>query len=721
MVLDVGFGGSFTTRTGYTPATGEVAAGRLTRRTGGEEHEIGAGVRLKGGEEGLTYHPARPLGAATVDHPIAVEAAYTPDPAQNAPATILSIGGGIWFRHRTATEMEYGFADVWATVEAPEPGREHTVALAYEPTPTGATLRAYLDGAPLPPLTSAGGRAPKLADTIGLGNDAHPSSHGHGMKALVSRAIATAFTGAYAPALLSAPAPAPNDPKPGPPLPTGDLEPSWRLPVSAAEDPASLVAKAAMLRPSRRQYDWQRLEQTAFLHFGVNTFTGQEWGHGDEDPDLFQPTGLDTDQWARELKAAGFGLAILTVKHHDGFVLYPSRYTGHTVAASSWRDGRGDVLRAFTDSAREHGLKVGVYISPADENSYARGVYANGSPRSPRLIPTPVEGDTRPPAGTRTYEATDYGAYMLNQLYEVLTEYGQVDEVWFDGSLGRIPPGKTEKYDFDSWYALIRDLAPHATIAVAGPDVRWVGNEGGLARENEWSPIPVRLTGEALIDYAVLPGSPDTGSRTAVAEAAATATHLQWWPAEVDVSIRPGWFYHPGQRPKTVDQLMDIYLTSVGRNAVLLLNIPPDQEGRLPAPDVARLREWRARLDREFPFNLATGAKPTGHPAVDGDQDTSWKVTGPLEITLPTAHEVDKVVLAEDIRHGQQVESAVVEVRQADGTWHQIAAAGTIGYKRILTLAEPVTGQEFRLRITAHRAQPYLTHFALYRTAPGRS
>ncbi|MFI9560210.1 alpha-L-fucosidase [Nonomuraea endophytica] len=716
MVLDVGLGGSFTTRTGYTPATGEVAAGQLTRRTGGEEHEIGAGVRLKGGTEGLSFHPAHPLGAATVDHPIAVEAAYTPDPTQNPSATILSIGGGIWFRHRTATELEYGFAGFKATVKAPEPGREHTVALAYQPTATGATLHAYLNGIELPPVTSAEGRAPKYVDTIGVGNDAHPFDKG--IKALISRAVATPFTAAFTPHLSPGQigTPAPNEG----PLPIGDLEPGWRLPVSAQEDPAALVAKAAMLRPTQRQYDWQRLEQTAFLHFGVNTFTGQEWGHGDEDPDLFQPTALDTDQWARELKAAGFRLAILTVKHHDGFVLYPSRYTGHTVVASSWRGGKGDVLRAFTDSAREHGLKVGVYISPADENSYAQGVYANGSPRSPRQIPTRVEADTRPPTTTKTYEATDYGAYMLNQLHEVLTEYGQVDEVWFDGSLGRIPPGKTEKYDFDSWYALIRDLAPQATIAVAGPDVRWVGNEGGLARENEWSPIPIRLTGEAHIDYAALPNAPDPGSRTALATAA--ATHLQWWPAEVDVSIRPGWFYHPDQRPKTVDQLMDIYLTSVGRNAVLLLNIPPDKEGKLPAADVARLREWQARLTREFPVNLATDATPTdptANQAIDGNQDTSWKVTGPLQITLPTPREIDKLVLAEDIRHGQQVESAVVEVRHADGTWHQIATAGTIGYKRILTLPKPVTAQEFRLRITAHRAQPYLTHFALYRTTPG--
>lgn len=178
------------------------------------------------------------------------------------------------------------------------------------------------------------------------------------------------------------------------------------------------------------------------MHFGVNTFTGLEWGTGDEDPDVFQPVGLDTDQWARALRDGGFKLAILAVKHHDGFVLYPSRYTNHSVASSSWRAGQGDVLRSFADSMRRYGIKVGVYISPADENQYLHGVYANGSARSERTVPTPVDGDDRTDRKSFTLQATDYGAHMLNQLYEVLTEYGPVDEVWFDGAQGRIPPDK---------------------------------------------------------------------------------------------------------------------------------------------------------------------------------------------------------------------------------------------------------------------------------------
>lgn len=271
-------------------------------------------------------------------------------------------------------------------------------------------------------------------------------------------------------------------------------DPRHRIPVSPDDTAEDLVRKASQVRPTARQIAWQRLERTAFLHFGVNTFTGLEWGTGDENPDVFQPAGLDTDQWARALRDGGFELAILTVKHHDGFVLYPSRYTRHTVASSSWRDGRGDVLRAFADSMRRYGIKVGVYISPADENQYLHGVYANGSARADRTIPTLVDGDDRTPPRFRTLPATDYGAHMLNQLYEVLTECGPVDEVWFDGAQGHIPPDKVETYDWDSWYALVRDLAPDAVVAVTGPDVRWVGNEGGLAREDEWSVVPVQET-----------------------------------------------------------------------------------------------------------------------------------------------------------------------------------------------------------------------------------
>ncbi|MFJ1746655.1 alpha-L-fucosidase [Streptomyces sp. NPDC088116] len=539
---------------------------------------------------------------------------------------------------------------------------------------------------------------------------------------------------ASAPASGNAPVPAPGHASAPTPTPagTGSETPS-RIPVGPDDTPDQLVAKAARLRPTERQIAWQRLERTAFLHFGVNTFTGLEWGTGDEDPDVFQPTGLDTDQWARALRDGGFTLAVLTVKHHDGFVLYPTRYTAHSVASSTWEDGRGDVLRSFTRSMRRHGIKAGVYISPADENQYLHGVYANGSARTTRTIPTPAPAGSRTETRTETagwparglrLPATDYGAHMLNQLYEILTEYGPVDEVWFDGAQGRIPPDQVEVYDWDSWYALIRTLAPEAAIAVSGPDVRWVGNEGGSARENEWSTVPVKETDNGRTDFALTYDTPDQGSRAALVRAQPSTDHLQWWPAECDVSIRPGWFFHEEERPKTPEQLTDLYLKSVGRNAVLLLNIPPDQQGRLPAPDVAALRAFDDRIRRELPKDLARDSRAHSdghHPtrATDANPDTSWTAPAPSQgtLTLDLGHprQVDRIRLAEDIRHGQQVERATIEAETPQG-WTQTTETTTIGASRILLLPTPITARRWRLRILASRQRARIAQFGLYRS-----
>jgi alpha-L-fucosidase len=351
---------------------------------------------------------------------------------------------------------------------------------------------------------------------------------------------------------------------------------------------------------------------------------------------------------------------------------------------------------------RRYGLKVGVYISPADENQYLHGVYANGSARTTRTIPTLVEGDGRTPPRSYSLPATDYGAHMLDQLYEVLTEYGPIDEVWFDGAQGRIPPDKVEKYDWDSWYTLVRSLAPDAAIAVSGPDVRWVGNEGGLAREDEWSVVPVQEKDYGRTDYALSYDAADMGSRDALVRAQPVADHLQWWPAECDVSIRDGWFYHADQQPKTVEQLTDIYFRSVGRNSVLLLNVPPDTDGLLPAADVARLREFRERVDRELPKDLARGARTTVAP-------------GRVTVDLGAEREVDRIRLAEDVRHGQQVERFVVEAL-VDGAWTEVTGAGTIGASRILLPAAPVRARRWRVRVTQARDTVRIAEFGLYRS-----
>ncbi|TDO49153.1 alpha-L-fucosidase [Kribbella sp. VKM Ac-2527] len=920
-VLDVSFGGSFSSGNTYTAATGEVMGGTVTRRTGAESLDPARGLVLAGGLDGAVFQPGTPLSGGDVERSFLIEAAYTPATAtQGNLATVVAIGGAIFGRY-TGSSLQYGFStevggewrDVVQTVPVPSAGEQHVLALAYEVGGGGATLHAFLDGQQLPAAVSSNGAAtwhPTAGAEIGIGNEVHPSALQRGLAGSVRQVRLASFSGAFNPAdlRLARPVvstakvsvgfegavgaggtyqlalgekadPAPvvsggtvaepgrlrlNDASTGitwdasglsedsgvlaetvvspdllqagtnlidllglaqlvavgnhavelktggettrvefPPAsvkegvryqylglavepdgavtvltrpaevavrrtvaPTarngevrwlfgargtaygigvsaflgkppadvqvlralpcvvGRLKPAQSMPVETGECVTSLVAKASAIRPEPRQVAWQRMEQTAFLHFGVNTFTGLEWGHGDEDPNLFQPTGLDTDQWARTLRDSGFKLAILTVKHHDGFLLYPSRYSDHSVAASSWLDGKGDVVRAFATSMRRYGLKVGFYMSPADENQYLDGVYANGSAHTPRTIPTLVPGDDRTgrdlPAYTLT--ASDYGAYMLNQLYELLTEYGPVDEVWFDGAQGRIPPDKVETYDFPSWYELIRELAPQATIAVSGPDVRWVGNESGLARPDEFSVVPTITKANGAPEYALGYAAADQGSRKALlAGRDAGATRLAWWPAESDVSIREGWFHHAEQEPRSVEQLADIYYKSVGRNSVLLMNIPPDRTGRFDARDVTRLAEWRAQLAADMPRDLARGARVSGdgsnpRAAVDGELDTAWVTPagGTLSVRLPARTTVRRVALGEDIRFGQQVESGVVEAREAGGDWRQVVAFGTVGHKRILALDSPVVADELRVRITQSRGLVRLATLSVY-------
>ena len=295
--------------------------------------------------------------------------------------------------------------------------------------------------------------------------------------------------------------------------------------INPTDSPAEIVRKAANVVPSARQFNWQRQELTAFLHYGINTYTGREWGDGKESPAIFNPTDLDADQWIRELKAAGFKCAILTCKHHDGFCLWPSAYTEHSVKNSPWKKGKGDVVREVSDACKKYGMDFGVYLSPWDRNSDLYGTEA-------------------------------YNDFFVKQLTELLTQYGKVSEVWFDGACGEGPNGKKQVYDFVRWYELIRKLQPEAVIAVMGPDVRWVGTETGRGREMEWSVVPKdNLDQDAIAKNSqkeVLTApvgdmmGQDLGSRKKIEK----AKSLIWYPAEIDVSIRPGWFYHEDQDSK---------------------------------------------------------------------------------------------------------------------------------------------------------------------------
>ena len=451
-----------------------------------------------------------------------------------------------------------------------------------------------------------------------------------------------------------------------------------------------LIRKAANVRPSARQLAWQQLEFIAFIHFTINTFTDKEWGDGTEEPSIFNPTQLDTRQWAKVCKDAGMEMIILTAKHHDGFCLWPSKYTEYSVKNSPWRNGKGDVVRELADACRQAGLKLGLYLSPWDRHE-------------------PTYGNT-----------VRYNKFYKNQLRELLTNYGDVAEVWFDGAKGK--DAKDMVYDWNGYYAIVRELQPDAVI-FNGLDIRWVGNESGYARESEWSVMNRNAAPFGFIN----PRQKDLGSLKALGD----GQNLIWYPAETDVSIRPGWFYHASQddKVKSLEKLLGIYYISVGRNTVLLLNLPPDRRGLIHENDVQRLRELRKVLDATFKHNLALGAaakascvrsgnlKYGADKIVDGNKDTYWSsddgTTGAtLEFDLGKQCTFNVAELAEYIKVGQRVEEFVLEAW--DGTnWKEFARGTTIGYKRLLRFDE-VTARKVRIRILDSRVCPTICNFALF-------
>ena len=450
--------------------------------------------------------------------------------------------------------------------------------------------------------------------------------------------------------------------------------------------------------PSAAQLRWHEMEMNAFIHFTTNTFTDLEWGFGDEHPRIFNPTNFDADQWISTLKDAGFKGAILTCKHHDGFCLWPSEYTEHDVANSPWKNGQGDVVREVADACRRHGLKFGVYLSPWDRNHPEYG---------------------RPP----------YIDYYRNQLKEIFKAYGPVFEMWFDGANGgtgyyggakekRTIDGSTY-YEWPKTLELVREMEPDVLFfSDAGPGLRWVGNERGFVAETNWNTItPDTLyAGKSGITELLNTGHPD-GS--------------QWIPAEVDVSIRPGWFYHEKEDSlvKSPEKLFDIYLTSVGRGSTLLLNVPPDKRGVIHEKDVASLKGWRQILDREFRINLAAGASVVASETrgdsktfqasntTDEDKESYWttndgSISASIEIDLGDHQRVKYLLVQEYIKLGQRVKGFNVEY-WSDGAWRPLASGTTIGYKRILKF-DPIDTEKLRVTITDAKACPLISNVEVY-------
>jgi alpha-L-fucosidase len=477
--------------------------------------------------------------------------------------------------------------------------------------------------------------------------------------------------------------------------------------LSPDDSSDAVLAKAVEVRPSPRQITWQRDELSAFVHFGMNTFTDREWGEGTEDPRLFNPTELDARQWVRAAKSAGITRMILTAKHHDGFCLWPTKYTEHCVRNCPWKDGKGDVVREFVDACRAEGMHYGIYISPWDRHE-------------------------------RTYgDSPKYNQHFLDQLREVLTTYSGIEEVWFDGACAEGPNGKRQEYDWRAYWKLIRELAPDAVITVRGPDVRWCGNEAGNARRSEWSVIPMPGDGQSwdtsdltLSGFTRDIHGDDLGSRDVLLRTRQTSPVLAWYPAQVNTSIRPGWFYHQNEdgSVRSLQDLLAVYYGSVGGNGQFLLNIPPDRRGLFHENDAARLKQFGDVLKKTFARNLAADAKlaaevtngqSVGDVAtlLDEDPDTFWTTTdAPTAATLiaelPAPLRANCLMLQEHIASGQRVEAFAMDVF-TDGQWRPLADSTVIGHKRLVRFPDTAISK-FRIRFTQFRLRPTLASIGLY-------
>ena len=515
--------------------------------------------------------------------------------------------------------------------------------------------------------------------------------------------------------------------------------------IAEGDSQAVIAEKAAKVLPRPNQSAWMRLERTFFLHFGVNTFNEVEWGTGREDPSLFNPSALDAKQWLRAVKQLDGRMLVLVAKHHDGFSMWPTRYTGHSSAASPWRGGKGDLVREVSDAARESGVKLGIYLSPADlyqlktNPKNPQGYYGNGSPKLKSTIPTdPAAFKSDPSKGraptpgfeSYSYEVDDYNRYFLNQLYELLTEYGPVHEVWFDGA--NPDPSVQQGYDYNAWYDLIRRLQPNAVIMGKGPDVRWVGSESGYGRTTEWSVIPLPVEPERFT-WPDMQGG-DLGSRQQLKP----GSHLWWYPAETNVTILGNgqWFWARSKRPRPVTQLVDIYYSSIGRNGNLILNLSPDNRGLVPDDQVTALGQMAEIVRDTFAHNLAAGARATADHAapkhgaaalLDGSLDTWWeaapgRTTGTLTLQLRRPETFDVVSLQEAADHrGQRIESFAIDTWDGSGWVPAQAMASdaltTVGHRRLVRLRQPVSTERVRLRITGARFAPTLAELGLYKQA----
>ena len=460
----------------------------------------------------------------------------------------------------------------------------------------------------------------------------------------------------------------------------------------------ALIEKLVSVSPSQRQMDWQKLEFTAFFHYGINTFTNKEWGDGSEDISIFNPLSMDTDQWCKALKDAEIKACIITAKHHDGFCLWDTKYTDHSVMHTPYSK---DIVKSLSQSCAKYDIKFGVYLSPWDRHEKT---YGSGKA---------------------------YDDYFCNQLTELLTNYGELYTVWFDGACGEGPNGKKQVYDWDRYYSVIRALQPNAVISISGPDVRWCGNEAGDCRSAEWSVVPARLFSQSDVAKASQQSDDasfrvkklderdkDLGSRDVVRN----ESSFIWYPAEVDTSIRPGWFHHDEEDDKVrpLEELKNIYINSVGGNSILLLNIPPHRDGYLTKYDTQRLHEIGEFIRGLYanpvsPVSVSANNHCDCHKAENilTDNEEYWKPSDYIEkaelvFTFAGDVEINCISLKEQILHSQRVESFTI---YADGK--EIYHGETIGYKK-LVLTNGLKCNEIKVAFNKFRKCPIIKSILFY-------
>ena len=444
----------------------------------------------------------------------------------------------------------------------------------------------------------------------------------------------------------------------------------------------SFLKNAAHVKPSEKQL--KMLRETpfyAFVHFSPNTYTNLEWGDGTEDPAIFNPTELDCDQWAKAIKSAGMKGMVLTAKHHDGFCLWQTKYTEHSIKNSPYKNGKGDIVKEAAEACKKHGLKFGFYLSPWDRNS-------------------------------KYYGTDEYNTYYKNQLTELLTNYGEIFHVWFDGACGEGPNGKKQVYDFDGYIELVEKYQPNATIFHDGGILRWCGNEAGTAPFAQWAVVPYELCpmNKPQTEGALVEGNIEFSYNSDIAIGSLDniiySKGLVFAPAETDMSIRPGWFYHDDEKPHSLERLFNTYLNSVGNNTTFNLNIPPMPNGKFNDSDVQRLKELGELINKELGTNLAEGIP---FETLEGYGETQPEYV----VKLKEVKIVKYIEIAEKISEGQRIANFSALCKDKHGQWEKIAQSTTVGSRKILKI-DPTETDEIKIRIMSARDIPEIEWIKIY-------